>query len=121
MVAHHGIIANLNAEKPRKLAKPVKHQRLPVAKIPPSVRVGTAKERSSNAASNAVVNANTVVIDDVAAGVGWHWAAPSFSRCATHALCSYQQKWTNQHNPPDCQAPGGRNPSPRLQDRGRAR
>ena len=31
MVAHYGIIANLNAEKPRKLAKPVENPGLPVA------------------------------------------------------------------------------------------
>ena len=64
VVAHYGIIANLNAEKPRKLAKPVENPSLPVAIIPPRVRVGAAKGRSSNAASDAVVNANTVFIDD---------------------------------------------------------
>ena len=69
MVAHYRIIANLNAEKPRKLAKPVENPSLPVAIIPPRVRVGTAEERSSNAASDAVVNADTVLIEDVAAGV----------------------------------------------------
>ena len=57
---------------PRKLAKPVENPSLPVAIIPPRVRVGTAEERSSNAASDAVVNANTVFIDDVAARVGRH-------------------------------------------------
>ena len=107
MVAHYGIIANLNAEKPRKLAQPVENPGLPVAKIPPRVRVAAAEERSSNAASDAVVNANTVFIDDVAAGVGWHGAAPSLIRCATLALCSYQQKWTKYHNALDCQASGG--------------
>jgi hypothetical protein len=64
-------LANLNAEKPCKLAKPVENPILPVATIPPPVRVGTAEERSSNAASDAVVvNANTVFIDDVAARAG---------------------------------------------------
>jgi len=93
MVAHYGIIANLDAEKPCKLAKPVENPSLPMAIIPPGVRVGTAEERSSNAASDAVVNANTVFIDDVAAGVGGHGRL-RVSRCATQTLCSYQQKWT---------------------------
>ncbi len=35
-------------------------------------QLGTAQERSSNAASDAVVNADTVLIDDVTAGVGRH-------------------------------------------------
>ena len=70
-------------------------------------RVAAAEERSPNAASDAVVNADTVFIDDVAAGVGWHGAAPSLIRCATLALCSYQQKWTKYHNALDCQASGG--------------
>ena len=70
MVAHYGIIANLNAEKARKLAKPVENASFPVAIIPPRVRVGAAEERSSNTSSDAVVNADTVFIDDVAARVG---------------------------------------------------
>ncbi len=72
MVAHYGIIANLNAEKPCKLAKPVENPSHPMAIIPPRVRVDTAEERSSNAASDSVVNANTVFIDDAAARVGMH-------------------------------------------------
>jgi hypothetical protein len=36
VVAHYGIIANLNAEKPRELAKPVENPSLPVAIIPKS-------------------------------------------------------------------------------------
>jgi hypothetical protein len=72
VVAHYGIIANLNAEKPCKLAKPVENPSLPVAIIPTRVRVGAAEERSSNAASDAVVNANTVIIDEIAAGVCRH-------------------------------------------------
>ena len=39
---------------------------------PALVSVGAAEERSSNAASDAVVNANTVFIDDVAARLGRH-------------------------------------------------
>jgi hypothetical protein len=45
--------------------EPVENPSLPVAIIPPRVRVDTAEERSSNAASDAVVNANTVFIDTV--------------------------------------------------------
>jgi hypothetical protein len=64
-----------------------------VAIIPPGVRVGTAaaEERSSNAASDAVINANTLFIDEITAGLGRH-GRPRVSRCATQALCSYQQK-----------------------------
>jgi hypothetical protein len=72
MVAHYGITANLNAEKPGKLAKPFENPSLAVAIILPRVRVGAAKERSPNAASDAVVNANTVFIDEIAAGISGH-------------------------------------------------
>jgi hypothetical protein len=72
MVAHYGIIANLYAEKPRKLAKPVENPSLSVAIVPSRVRVDATEERSSNAARDAVVNADTVFSDDVAASVGRH-------------------------------------------------
>jgi hypothetical protein len=65
-------LANLNLEKPGELTQPVANPILPVAKITPWVRVGTAEERSSNTSSDAVVNADTVFIDNVAVRIGWH-------------------------------------------------
>jgi hypothetical protein len=72
MVAHDSVIANLNAEQTRELAQPIANPSLSVAVITPLVWVGTAEKRSSNTASDAVVSPDTIFIDDIAAGKGWH-------------------------------------------------
>ena len=106
MVAHYGIIANLNAEKPRK-AKPVENPGLPVAKSRPGAsrcRRGTLVERSKRCSGKRRHGLHR----RCRGGRRLAWAAPSLIRCATLTLCSYRQKWTKYHNARDCQASGGK-------------
>ena len=72
MIVHHRIFADLDPEEPSELAKPINDPSPAVALITPRVPVGAAEERSSHTASDAMINADTNFIDDVAACTGRH-------------------------------------------------
>ncbi len=72
VVAHNGITAHLDAEESGEVARPIENPGLTVRVITTGVGVGAAKKSSSNAASDAVINADALLVDDVAAGRGRH-------------------------------------------------
>ena len=57
--------------------------------ITTGVRVGAAKEGSSDAASDAVINADVLLIDDVAARIGRHDG--SITKQVQHVSGTYSQ------------------------------
>jgi hypothetical protein len=61
-----------NAEKSGEMAQPIKHPGLAVRVISTSVAVDAAEESSLSATSDAVIDTNTMIIDDVAACRGRH-------------------------------------------------
>jgi hypothetical protein len=72
VVTHDGITAHLNAEEPRKVAWPIENPDFTVRVITIRVRVDAAKEGSSHATSDTVINTDMEVIDDIAASTGRH-------------------------------------------------
>jgi hypothetical protein len=72
MVAHNGVTTHINSEESGEVAKPIDNPRLTVRVITTGIGVGAAQESSSDAPSNAVINAHALFVDDVAAGRGRH-------------------------------------------------
>jgi hypothetical protein len=72
VVSHNGITADLDAEESGEVAQPIENPGLTVRVITTGVRVDATQESSSDAASDAVRNAHTLLVDDLAAGRGRH-------------------------------------------------
>jgi hypothetical protein len=97
MIVHYGIIADIDSEESGELPKPIENPTLPVAVIPPGMRISTAKVSSSNAASDAVVNADTVFSDDLGACAGRQaWPTPVVGGC-TEVSGSIQNNSSGQN------------------------
>jgi hypothetical protein len=72
MVAHHGIATNLDREEPCSLSQPIENPLLTVTKVLSGILVDATEEGPSNTSSDAVINADLVIDDDLAAGVRRH-------------------------------------------------
>ena len=72
VIAHNRITAHWCAEQPGEGAQSIENPGFTVRVITTGVGVGAAQESSSDAASDAVINAHALLVDDVAAGTGRH-------------------------------------------------
>ncbi len=72
MVAHNGVTTHINSEEPGEVAQPIENPGLTVRVITTGVRVGAAKEGSADAPSDAVINADERLLENVAVGRGRH-------------------------------------------------
>ena len=91
---HNCITTYINAEEPGERAQPIENPGLTVRVITTGVGVGAAQESSSDAASDAVINAHALLVDDVAAGRGRHVRLDHQPGAAHYRVYSSEQKWT---------------------------